>query len=139
VADYAIFFTTLYDKSSTDDHSLVIVTKVCPVEHAFFMRNFVESATPELNVVEWSRPCPLWTADLLMSRNGHALAHYVGALAWLACASPNILSRGLTIPEDINNHTESFVVHCALHKVPLMQNKLLIAEWFCPSMVASNK
>jgi hypothetical protein len=97
---------------------------------------------PPQNLMSWNGLALahyVGTADLLMSRNGHALAHYVGVLAWLACASPNIMSRALTVPEDINNHTESFVVHCALHKVPLMQNKLLIAEWFCPSMVASNK
>jgi len=63
VANYAIFLFHDMIYLSRNDHTLIVVTKMCFLKHDFFL-SIVESATADLNVMKW--PCP---------------AHYVGDIA----------------------------------------------------------
>jgi len=78
------------------DHKIVIVTGMCLFEHDFSFQ-IVESATPDLNVVECSHPCPLcWVCHLSFN-------YLVGTL-------PNIIS----IPLYAYNGLDHSIVHKGL-------------------------
>jgi hypothetical protein len=65
-----------------DDHTLIIMTKMCLI--SWFVK-IVESVTPDPNVMEWSCPCLLcWVCHLAHTNR-------------LAGTLPNIMGRGLTI------------------------------------------
>jgi hypothetical protein len=48
--------------SSNDAHTLTIITKMCLLLNLNFLKT-VESATLDLNAMEWSSPCPLCTRE----------------------------------------------------------------------------
>jgi len=73
-------------------NTVVKMTKVCLLNMMFF--KIVESATPDLYVMEWSLDCPFcWV---------HHLAHTNG-LAWCLTQCKRLAWRGMTIPSYITH------------------------------------
>jgi len=66
----------------------VKVIKIFVEQEPFFLKIFLESVAPDLNIMEWPCTCPI---------------HYVGCIAKLAvigCSHgtlPNVMGRGWTI------------------------------------------